>query len=149
MGIHSRQPLTWRMWAQRSSSGVRCLRPSAAGQDLAEALDCDAFDLLSVYPGKNGGFTHSLEMARTAQAAGKACVIGSNLETDLGQAAMVCLPASLTAFPVEQYACDLMSSLFYQKSSTNPPILLRDGRVATPQGMGFGVEPANESTRDH
>jgi L-alanine-DL-glutamate epimerase-like enolase superfamily enzyme len=116
---------------------------------LAEALDCDAFDLLSVYPGKNGGFTHSLEMARTAQKAGKSCVIGSNLETDLGQAAMVCLPASLTAFPVREYACDLMSALFYRKSSTNPPIVLRDGVVETPQGIGFGVEPADESASDH
>ena len=116
---------------------------------LDEALDCDAFDLLSVYPGKNGGFTHSLEMAQTAQKAGKSCVIGSNLETDLGQAAMVCLPASLTAFRVEEHACDLMSALFYKKSSTNPPIALRDGRVETPQGVGFGVEPADEPAADH
>lgn len=116
---------------------------------LAEALDCDAFDLLSVYPGKNGGFAHSLEMAQAAQKAGKLCVIGSNLETDLGQAAMVCLPASLTAFPVEAYACDLMSALFYRKSSTNPPIVLRNGAVETPQGVGFGVEPADESASDH
>jgi muconate cycloisomerase len=116
---------------------------------LDEALDCDAFDLLSVYPGKNGGFTHSLEMAQAAQKAGKSCVIGSNLETDLGQAAMVSLAASLTAFPVEEYACDLMSALFYRKSSTNPPIVLRNGRVETPQGLGFGVEPADEYASDH
>ncbi len=116
---------------------------------LDEALDGDAFDLLSLYPGKNGGFTHSLAMARTAQKAGKACVIGSNLETDLGQAAMVCLPASLTAFPVETYACDLMSALFYKTSSTNPPIVLRSGRVETPRGVGFGVEPADEPSGDH
>lgn len=116
---------------------------------LAEALDCDAFDLLSLYPGKNGGFTHSLAMARTVQDAGKSCVIGSNLETDLGQAAMVCLAASLTAFPVERHACDLMSALFYERSSTRPPIVLRDGRVATPRGIGFGVEPADEHAADH
>lgn len=108
---------------------------------LAEALDRDAFDLLSVYPGKNGGFTHSLEMVRTAQKAGKSCTIGSNLETDLGQAAMVCLAASLTAFPVEQYACDLMSTLFYKASSTEPAIVLRNGCMEPPGGVGFGVRP--------
>ena len=80
-------------------------------------------------------------MARRAQAAGKACAIGSNLETDLGQAAMVCLASSLSAFPVERYACDLMGALFYESSSVTPPIVYRDGRVQAPTGPGFGVEP--------
>ena len=115
---------------------------------LAEAIDCDAFDLLSLYPGKNGGFTHSLEMAKMSQEAGKPCVIGSNMETDLGQAAMLCLAASLTVFPVEQYASDLLTSLFYKESSTNPPISLQDGRAQTPQGVGFGVEPVHEHAAD-
>ena len=35
-------------------------------------------DILSIYPGKNGGFSHSLAMARKAQSAGKSCAIGSN-----------------------------------------------------------------------
>jgi muconate cycloisomerase len=108
---------------------------------LEEALDHDAFDILSIYPGKNGGFTHSLAMARRAGSAGKVCAIGSNLETDLGQAAMACLAASLSAFPVETYACDLMASLFYAKSSVEPPIAFRDGGVAVPTGNGFGVTP--------
>jgi L-alanine-DL-glutamate epimerase-like enolase superfamily enzyme len=108
---------------------------------LDEALDLDAFDILSIYPGKNGGFTHSLAMARKAQAAGKACAIGSNLETDLGQAAMACLASSLSAFPVERYACDLMGALFYESSYVTPPIVFRDGRVQAPTGPGFGVVP--------
>jgi muconate cycloisomerase len=109
--------------------------------DLDEALELEAFDVLSVYPGKNGGFTHSLAMAKKAQAAGKKCAIGSNLETDLGQAPHVCLAASLTAFPVENIACDLMGSLFYAESSTSPPLKLVEGRVALPSGPGFGVVP--------
>jgi muconate cycloisomerase len=108
---------------------------------LQEALELDAFDILSIYPGKNGGFTHSLAMARRAHAAGKVCTIGSNLETDLGQAAMVCLASSLSAFPVERYACDLMAALFYESSSVTPPIIYRDGRVMCPSGPGFGVVP--------
>src|SRR5205085_3304505 len=95
---------------------------------LEEALDLDAFDILSIYPGKNGGFSHSLAMARKAQAAGKVCAIGSNLETDLGQAAMACLASSLSAFPVERYACDLMGALLYEASYVTPPILCRDRR---------------------
>jgi muconate cycloisomerase len=108
---------------------------------LDEALDLDAFDILSIYPGKNGGFSHSLAMATRAHAAGKACAIGSNLETDLGQAAMTCLAASLSAFPVDRLACDLMAALFYESSATTPPIVYRYGRVKAPTGSGFGVEP--------
>jgi muconate cycloisomerase len=109
--------------------------------DLDEALDLDAFDILSIYPGKNGGFTHSLAMAKKAQAAGKLCAIGSNLETDLGQAANLCLAASLSAFPVEQYACDVMAALFYPESAVEPAIKFHEGRVAVPHGLGFGVVP--------
>jgi muconate cycloisomerase len=109
---------------------------------LEEAIDLDAFDILSIYPGKNGGFTHSLTMARRAHAAGKVCAIGSNLETDLGQAAMACLAASLRAFPVHQYACDLMAALFYEKSYVSPAIVFQDGEVVVPKGLGFGVEPS-------
>ena len=112
---------------------------------LEEALDLDAFDILSIYPGKNGGFTHSLAMARRARQAGKVCAIGSNLETDLGQAAMVCLASSLSAFPVERYACDLMAALFYESSGVSPPIIYRDGQVQRPTGTGFGVVPLNAS----
>lgn len=109
---------------------------------LAEALDLDAFDLLSIYPGKNGGFTHAIDMAQTAQRAGKPCAIGSNLETDLGQAAMASLAAGLSAFPIEQLACDLPASLFYVHSSVDKPLELIQGRVQTPVGPGFGVRPA-------
>ena len=109
--------------------------------DLDEALELEAFDILSVYPGKNGGFTHSLAMAKKAQAAGKLCAIGSNLETDLGQAAHLALAASLTAFPVDRYACDLMGSLFYAESAVTPAIELKHGRVTVPTGLGFGVTP--------
>lgn len=111
---------------------------------LEEALDRDAFDVLSIYPGKNGGFTHSLAMARRAHDAGKACAIGSNLETDFGQAAMACLAGSLSAFPVERYACDLMAALFYESSYVTPPLRFDAGLVEVPRGAGFGVQPDAE-----
>ncbi len=110
-------------------------------EQLAEALDCDAFDILSIYAGKNGGFTHALDMVKTAHRAGKRCTIGSNLESDIGQAAMACLAASLSAFPVEKIACDFPSSLFYTKSSVTSPLQLRQGRIEVPTKHGFGVKP--------
>ncbi len=109
--------------------------------DLDEAIELDAFDILSVYPGKNGGFSHSLAMAKKAQAAGEALRDWLELETDLGQAAHLALASSLSAFPVDRYACDLMGSLFYAESAVTPAIELKQGRVTVPTGLGFGVQP--------
>jgi muconate cycloisomerase len=110
-------------------------------EHLAEAIDLDAFDLLSLYPGKNGGFTHAVRMAQMAHRAGKTCAIGSNLESDLGQAAMATLAAGLTAFPIPQVPCDLGSSLYYTQSSLKEPLKLVAGELQVPHGVGFGVEP--------
>jgi muconate cycloisomerase len=109
--------------------------------ELAEAIDHDCFDVLSVYTGKNGGFTRSLEMALTAQKGGKVCSIGSNRETDLGNAANLNLAAALTAFPVERIACDVVASYYYEQSSITRPLDASGGRVKVPEGPGFGVEP--------
>lgn len=110
-------------------------------EHLAEAIDRDAFDVLSVYPGKNGGFTRSLDMVRTAAKAGKPCVIGSNLESDLGQAAMATLAASLRAFPIPKLPSDFASAMYYTKSSTTPPLRFEKGELHVPTGVGFGVAP--------
>ncbi|HYF52054.1 MAG TPA: enolase C-terminal domain-like protein, partial [Planctomycetota bacterium] len=108
---------------------------------LQAALDCDAFDILSVYPGKNGGVTRSVEMTLTAQKAGKTCAIGSNLETELGQGAMLAVAAGLSAFPIRELACDLSAAIFYERSSLKEPLVFKNGEVAVPARPGFGVEP--------
>jgi muconate cycloisomerase len=58
-------------------------------QDAMEAIRADACDMISIYPGKNGGITRSMEIAQMAAAAGIECTIGSNLEMDLGTAAIM------------------------------------------------------------
>jgi L-alanine-DL-glutamate epimerase-like enolase superfamily enzyme len=110
-------------------------------EQLAMAIDLDAMDLLGLYPGKNGGFTRSVEMARMAQKAGKGCAIGSNLETDLGLASMATLAGALSAFEVERLPGDFASSLYYDVSSVKEPVPLEGGRIVLPKGDGFGVVP--------
>jgi muconate cycloisomerase len=127
---------------KRSAIPVMADESIFTADELAMALDLDAFDVLSVYPGKNGGLGNALTMARTASAAGKGCAIGSNLESDIGLAAMVTLAAGCRAFDVERWAGDFASSLYYLNSSARQPLALADGRIQTPGGIGFGVEPA-------
>lgn len=127
---------------QRSAVPVMADESIFTADELALALDLDAFDVLSVYPGKNGGFWNALTIARTAAAAGKGCAVGSNLESDIGLAAMVTLAASSHAFDTERWAGDFASSLYYLHSSAEQPLTLAGGRIQTPGGLGFGVEPA-------
>ena len=110
-------------------------------QQLQEAIELEAMDILSLYPGKNGGFTNSLEMAHMAQQAGIPCVIGSNLETELGQAAMGCLASSLEAFPLDRYSVDISSTLYYEDSEVHSRRPLQEGRYCVPKGDGFGIIP--------
>ncbi len=108
---------------------------------LREAIDLDAFDIMGLYPGKNGGFTHSLSMAKAVAAVGKHCAIGSDGETVLGEGAMATLAAGLEVFPVEQIPCDLQAAVLYADPVSAHPDRYANGRVTVPTGTGFGVEP--------
>lgn len=111
-------------------------------RQLEEAIALEAMDMVALYPGKNGGFSRSLEMARVAAQAGLPCLIGSNLESDLGLASMGCLARSLSAFPVDRYASDLAASLYYQSATAAESQPLMNGCYQPPYGPGFGAMPA-------
>ena len=107
-------------------------------QDALEAIRADACDLISVYPGKNGGIRRSLEIAQMAATAGLRCVIGSNLEMDLGTAAMLHLAVAMPelAGAVDH---DTIGPLYYDRHFTPTPIQYRDGCAVVPEGPGLGV----------
>jgi muconate cycloisomerase len=112
---------------------------------LNEGLEIDAFDVVAIYPGKNGGFTHALRMARTTHKAGKTCAIGSNLESEIGLAAMGALAGSLPVFESSDSAGDFASSLYYEDVSISGPSRLDRGFYRLPEGLGFGVTPKQKA----
>ena len=63
--------------------------------DAWNVLRAHAADVISVYPGKNGGIAASIEIAQVAQAAGIPCHVGSNLELGIGSAAMLHLACAV------------------------------------------------------
>jgi muconate cycloisomerase len=107
-------------------------------QDAMEAIRADACDLISIYPGKNGGITRSMEIAQIAAAAGIKCTIGSNLEMDVGTAAMLHLAVAIPnlATTVDH---DIIGPLYYPSPSGEPPIGFRGGCALLPEGPGLGV----------
>jgi len=108
-------------------------------QDAMEAIREDACDFISIYPGKNGGILRSMEIAQMAAAAGIECTIGSNLEMDLGTAAMLHLAVAMPnlASTVDH---DIIGPLYYLEHLTRTPIRYEDGCAVLPEGNGLGVE---------
>ena len=111
-GYDARPPLPWptrsRIAACRSSSSPhlrgdfqaladvrQAIGPEVMADDicfdLADAVECirhAACDVISVYPGKNGGIAKSKAIIDYAAAHGVATSIGSNLELDIARSAM-------------------------------------------------------------
>jgi L-alanine-DL-glutamate epimerase-like enolase superfamily enzyme len=124
---------------QRTSIPIMLDESIFTSHDALEAIREDACDLISVYPGKNGGILRSLEIAQMAAAAGLQCTIGSNLEMDLGTAAMLHLAVAIPqlATAVDH---DIIGPLYYEHRVTRTSIDFRDGCAILPEGPGLGIE---------
>jgi L-Ala-D/L-Glu epimerase len=124
---------------QRTSIPIMLDESIFTRQDALEAIREDACDLISIYPGKNGGILKSLEIAQMAAAAGIECVIGSNLEMDLGSAAMLHLAVAMPGL-AQSVDHDIIGPLYYEKHFTPTPVRFRNGCAVLPDGPGLGVE---------
>jgi muconate cycloisomerase len=108
-------------------------------EDVLEAIQCEACDLISIYPGKNGGLWRSLQLAQIAAAAGMECIIGSNLEFEVGSAAMLHLAVSIPNLS-QSVGHDIIGPLYYDHRIGTPPIRIENGFAELPGGNGLGVE---------
>lgn len=109
-------------------------------EDALEAIRADACDLISIYPGKNGGMWRSLEIAQLAAAAGLECIIGSNLEWDLGSAAMLHVAAAAPNLS-GSVNHDIIGPLYHGPRMAKTPLRFEGGCALLPEGPGLGVEP--------
>ena len=99
--------------------------------DAWNVLRAHAADVVSIYPGKNGGIAASIEIAHVAQAAGVPCHMGSNLELGIGSAAMLHLACAVANIESETYPADILG----------PPLprhrlALRTAKPSTKRGDG-------------
>lgn len=109
---------------------------------MQDALNCirkEAADIISIYPGKHGGILNTVEMAAVAEAAGVYCAIGSNMEWDIGSAAMAHVTAALPNIAVERYAADIIGAWFHIEHAMENPPLVKNGLLTVPQGPGLGI----------
>ena len=107
--------------------------------DAWNVLRAHAADVISVYPGKNGGIAASIEIAHVAQAAGIPCHVGSNLELGIGSAAMLHLAAAVPNIDSATYPADILGPHYHEADLLTEPLDLKPDGARVPDGPGLGV----------
>ena len=125
----------------------RAIRPQVMADDIcfdfADAVECirhRACDVISVYPGKNGGLAKSKRIVDYAGLHGVACTIGSNLELDIASAAMCHLVVACRNINVEKYPGDIMGPDYHAVSVVEEPLEIRGPLISITDRPGLGIE---------
>jgi muconate cycloisomerase len=105
-----------------------------------ELIRNSACDLISVYPGKNGGIRKSRGIAELAQRHGVGCTIGSNLEFDVATAAMGHLIVATPNLQVEEWPGDIHGPAYYETRIVKEPLSISGPVTTITNRPGLGVE---------
>ncbi|REK09919.1 MAG: muconate cycloisomerase [Planctomycetota bacterium] len=105
-----------------------------------ELVRGDCCDVISIYPGKQGGIRKAKEIVEFAAEHDVACSIGSNLELDVATAAMAHLVVACPNMQVENYPGDMLGADYHEIRVAKEPIAI-DGPLTTiTDRPGLGVE---------
>jgi L-alanine-DL-glutamate epimerase-like enolase superfamily enzyme len=105
-----------------------------------ELIRNEACDLISVYPGKNGGLRKSREIVLYAEQRGVGCTIGSNLEFDIATAAMGHLIVATKNLQVEQWPGDIHGPAYYETRLVKNPLAINGPTTTITDQPGLGIE---------
>lgn len=113
-----------------------CLDESiVSAEAAADAIMLGATSVINIKPGRVGGFIEAKKIHDLAAAHGVAVWHGGMVETGLGRAANAAL-ASLPGFTLPG---DISGSNRFFKEDITEEIVMYDGKVDVPAGVGFGV----------
>jgi muconate cycloisomerase len=126
----------------RQATGCKILADESCfdlvhAQELIRNQCCDA---ISLYPGKNGGIAKARRIAQFAEQHGVACSIGSNLEWDVGTAAMAHFVVATPNVHVERYPGDVLGPDYHEASIARQPLVIEGPLTTLPARPGLGVE---------
>jgi L-Ala-D/L-Glu epimerase len=105
-----------------------------------ELVRNECCDVISVYPGKNGGISKARAIAEYAAANGLSATIGSNLEWDITSAAMGHLVVACPAIEVEKYPGDLLGPDYHEFSIARQPLVIDGPLLTVPDRPGLGID---------
>jgi L-alanine-DL-glutamate epimerase-like enolase superfamily enzyme len=105
-----------------------------------ELLRHEACDVISVYPGKNGGIRRSCDIVELAAEHGVACTIGSNLEWDVATAAMGHVCVGMENMQVEKYPGDILGPWYHAERIALEPLAIAHASCTLPDRPGLGID---------
>lgn len=108
-----------------------------------------ACDLISVYPGKNGGIRKSKAIVDFAAVNDVGCSIGSNLEWDVGTAAMAHLVVACPNMQIEKFPGDMLGPEYHEVRIVKNPIDIRGPLVTISNRPGLGVDVDWDVVKEH
>lgn len=106
-------------------------------RELIEQQCCDS---LTVYPGKHGGIRPAVEIAELAEQHRLPCTIGSNLEWDIGAAAMMHFVVATPNVQIDQIPGDCLGPSYHLDTLAEQPLVIEGPLVTVPDRPGLGVE---------
>lgn len=105
-----------------------------------ELIRNECCDIISLYPGKNGGIRKSKEICDYAAAHGVACGIGSNLEWDVATAAMMHLVIGCENIQVEKFPGDILGPDYHQFRIAKNPVSIVGPVTTITDRPGLGID---------
>jgi L-Ala-D/L-Glu epimerase len=126
----------------RDETGHKILADESCFDEIEafELITQGCCDALTVYPGKQGGIARARNIARFAAEHGIPCVIGSNLEWDVGTAAMLHFIVSTPNLKVEEYPGDCLGPFYHEFSIARNPLQIEGPCTTLTSGPGLGID---------
>lgn len=106
-------------------------------------------DVINLYPGKQGGIRKARLIAEFASKHGVACSIGSNLEFDIGTAAMAHFVVATPNMQVEKYPGDMLGPAYHEVSIVTNPIHIRGPLTTITERPGLGIDVNWNIVKEH
>ncbi len=114
-----------------------------------ELVRNDCCDVISIYPGKQGGIRKAKQIVDFAAAGGVACSIGSNLELDVATAAMAHLVVACPNMQVEKYPGDMLGADYHELRVAHDPIQIEGPMTTITDRPGLGIDVDWDLVRRH
>jgi muconate cycloisomerase len=114
-----------------------------------ELIRNECCDVINLYPGKQGGIRKAREIAEFAAQHGVACSIGSNLEFDIGTAAMAHFVVATPNMQVEKYPGDMLGPVYHEVRIVNNPLDIQGPLVNIANRPGLGVDVNWKLVQEH
>jgi L-alanine-DL-glutamate epimerase-like enolase superfamily enzyme len=114
-----------------------------------ELIRNECCDVINLYPGKQGGIRKARVIADFAEKHGVACSIGSNLEFDIGTAAMAHFVVATPNMQIEKYPGDMLGPVYHEASIVKNPLDIRGPLTTISDHPGLGIEVDWNLVREH